>query len=113
MTRIVLLLAVAALGCASKETRVAQGAEAHAIDAPANVLEAAKIAVPGLVVSRTETEIERGVRIYDVTGTANGKTYEVEVTADGKVTDIDDDEGDDDGEDDDLDDDDEDGDDDD
>jgi ribonuclease E len=107
--------------CETTETRVApstaaasadqgQAARKQAPGAPANVLAAARDAVPGLVVTGTETEIERGVRIYDVRGTANGRTYELEVTADGRVTEIEDG---DDGEDDDGEDDDEDGDDDD
>jgi hypothetical protein len=105
------LLAVAALlvaACETTETRVTPAGEAHATapaGAPANVLEAAKKAVPGLVVTGTESEMEHGVRIYDVMGTADGSAYEIEVTADGKVTEIekghDEDADDDDGEDDD------------
>jgi nucleoside-diphosphate-sugar epimerase len=109
MARVMLLCAVLAVaGCASTETRVAPAGEAHAAPAsktPANVLDAARDAVPGLVVTGTNSEIENGVLIYDVTGTADGVVYEVEVTADGKVTEIekgdDDADGDDDGPDDD------------
>jgi uncharacterized membrane protein YkoI len=91
------LFAVAALvaaACETTETRVTHAGEAHPAETskgdavPANVLEAAKNAVPGLVVTGTESEVEHGVRIYDVTGTADGTAYEIEVTADGKVTEI-------------------------
>jgi hypothetical protein len=85
----------------AKDSSAAGAAEA----VPANVLEAARKAVPGLVVTRTEGEVEHGVQIYDVTGTADGTTYEIEVTADGKVTEIEKGDDDDDGEDDDEDDD--------
>lgn len=104
MLKLELLLALAALfvaGCETTESRVAPSGEAHAsnAEAPANVLEAARKAVPGLVVTGVESELERGVLIYDVSGTADGKAYEVEVAADGTVNEIE--EGDDDGEDDD------------
>lgn len=111
MTKLLSLLVLPALfaACETTESRVAPAPAAQAPegDVPANVLEAAKNAVPGLVVTGSETEIERGVRIYDVFGTADGVAYEIEVTADGKVTEIEkggddgeDEDGDDDGDDD-------------
>jgi len=109
MTKLLGPLAVALLlvaGCETTESRIADGSEAHAVhegkvapdQVPANVLEAAKKAVPGLVVTGAEGEVEHGVQVYDVTGTADGTIYEVEVTADGKVNEIE--KGGDDGEDD-------------
>ena len=109
---LVALAALFAAGCETTEGRVAASGEARAAavadEAPENVLDAAKKAVPGLVVTGVESEVERGVLIYDVTGTADGAIYEVEVAADGTVNEIEkgDDGEDDDGEDDDGDDDD-------
>jgi uncharacterized membrane protein YkoI len=79
--------------------------EKIALDAvPQNVKDAALAAVPGLVLAGAEREVEKGVLHYDLEGKANGVSYEVEVTADGKVTEIEkegDDDDDDDKEDDD------------
>jgi len=65
---------------------------------PADVVRAAEKAVPGIVLTRAEREVEDGVVVYDLEGTAQGTPYEVEVTAQGKVLEIeeDDDENDDD-----------------
>jgi hypothetical protein len=81
---------------------VAPGAKEEVVplsDVPTAVIDAAKQAVPGLDVTRVEREMEKGTLVYDVTGTAAGKAFEVEVTADGEVLETE--EGDDDGEDDD------------
>ena len=55
---------------------------------PQNVKDAAVAAVPGLVLSAAEKEIEKGVIVYSLAGKAAGVAYEVEVTTDGKVTEI-------------------------
>lgn len=71
---------------------------------PATVMKAGEKAVPGIVFTRVEREYEDGVWVYDMEGTAKGVAYEIEVTADGKVLEIeeeDDDEDDDDEDDDD------------
>jgi hypothetical protein len=52
------------------------------------VKDAAVSAVPGLILSAAEKEIEKGVLVYSLAGKAAGVAYEVEVTADGKVTEI-------------------------
>jgi hypothetical protein len=63
--------------------------EKVALDAvPQNVKDAAVSAVPGLILSAAEKEIEKGVLVYSLAGKAAGVAYEVEVTADGKVTEI-------------------------
>jgi hypothetical protein len=70
---------------------------------PATVMKAGEKAVPGIVFTRVEREYEDGVWVYDMEGTAKGVAYEIEVTADGKVLEIeeeDDDEDDDDDDDD-------------
>ncbi len=66
---------------------------------PDAVKQAALGAVPGLVLSGAEKETEHGTVVYCLEGTAGGESYEVEVTADGKVVEIE--EGDEEGEEDD------------
>ena len=63
--------------------------EKLALDAvPQHVKDAALAAVPGLVLSGAEREVEKGVVVYDLEGKAAGVAYEVEVTAEGKVTEV-------------------------
>jgi len=52
---------------------------------PAVVRKAAERAVPGLRITGAERETEDGVIVYDVNGTSEGKAFDVEVTAAGKV----------------------------
>jgi hypothetical protein len=63
--------------------------EKVALDAvPQNVKDAAVAAVPGLVLESAEREVEKGIVVYDLEGKAAGLRYEVEVTAAGKVQEI-------------------------
>ena len=65
---------------------------------PANVKNAAQAALPGLVLEEAERETEDGTVLYSLQGLVDGQEYEVEVTAAGKVLEIekeDDDEDDD------------------
>ena len=68
---------------------------------PVNVLAAAQGAVDGIMLSRAERERERSGIVYDIVGMVNGHAYEIEVTADGHVLEIEDDDVDDDDDDDD------------
>ena len=63
---------------------------------PVNVLAAAQGAVDGIMLSRAERERERSGIVYDIVGMVNGHAYEIEVTADGHVLEIEDDDDDDD-----------------
>ena len=65
-------------------------------DVPEAVLAAAKKAVPGIKISSVEKETEGGEVIYDVEGVVDGKEYEVEVSAAGKVLEIEEEDDDDD-----------------
>lgn len=66
---------------------------------PAAVRAAVLATVSGLVLESAELEVEGGVTIYSVEGSANGVEYCIEVSPDGKVlkTETEDDEDDDDG----------------
>jgi uncharacterized membrane protein YkoI len=57
-------------------------------EVPAIVLEAAKEAVPGIVITEAEYEIEDGERIYELEGTLGDKEYEIEVSEQGKVLEV-------------------------
>src|SRR5262245_49248706 len=65
--------------------------ESVALDSvPADVRSAAAGAVAGIVFSKAERETENGATVYTLCGTANGKCYEVEVSAAGKVLEVED-----------------------
>ena len=68
---------------------------------PQNVKDAALGAVAGIVLTAAERETENGVVIYSIAGTANGKSYEVEVSTAGVVLEIEDEDDDEDDDDDD------------
>ena len=55
---------------------------------PANVKNAAQAVLPGLVLKEAEREIKDGTVVYSLQGTADGGEYEVEVSAAGKVLEI-------------------------
>ena len=57
-------------------------------DVPEAVKKAALAAVPGLVLVEAERETEHGSTVYSLEGTAGGEAVEVEVSADGKVLEI-------------------------
>ncbi len=63
---------------------------------PADVKNAAQAALPGLVLEEAERETEDGTVVYSLEGTADGEEYEVEVSAAGKVLEVERDDDDDD-----------------
>ena len=63
---------------------------------PAAVRAAALNALPGFVITSAERETENGVVIYSLTGTVNGVSTEIEVSADGSSAHVEDDGDDDD-----------------
>lgn len=63
-------------------------------EVPNGVMSAAKKAVPGIKFTRVERELEGGIWVYDMEGTANGVAYEIEVAADGTVLEIEKEDGD-------------------
>ncbi len=66
------------------------GEEEIALDhVPAAVKQAAVAAVPGLVLREAEKEIEGGVTVYALEGRVGSDEYEVEVSSDGRVLEID------------------------
>ena len=65
-------------------------------DVPAKVLEAANSAVPGGEITEVEKEVEDGEVIYDVEKVVDGVEYEIEVTPDGVVKEVEEEDDDDD-----------------
>lgn len=55
---------------------------------PGSVMQAALAAVPGLVIQAAEKEVKAGVTVYNLEGRVGSDEYDVEVTADGKVREI-------------------------
>ena len=66
-------------------------------DVPQKVIDAARSAVPGIVFEEASVEMEDGLEVFELEGEADGVEYEIEVTAEGEVLEIerDDDEDDD------------------
>ncbi len=75
--------------------------EIHLDQVPANIKKAAQAALPGLVLEEAERETEDGTVVYSLEGSADGEEYEVEVSAVGKVLEVERDDDDDDDPDDD------------
>ncbi len=57
-------------------------------DVPQAALTAAEGAVEGITLTEAETEEEDGQTVYILEGEAAGKVYEIEVTADGEVLEV-------------------------
>jgi hypothetical protein len=57
-------------------------------DTPANVIEAANNAVTGGEITEVEMEVEDGETIYEVEKVVDGVEYDIDVTADGVVKEI-------------------------
>ena len=57
-------------------------------DVPPAAMAAALGAVEGIEFTSAETEVEKGITIYSLEGVVGGEEYEVEVTAEGKVLEI-------------------------
>ena len=57
-------------------------------DVPANVLAAAQKALPGVAFTEAEVETENGATVYCLSGAKDGAAWEVEVAADGRVLEV-------------------------
>jgi hypothetical protein len=97
------LILVCGLGCATLDDLFENEKEVPLSEVPAAAVEAAQGAVEGITLAEAEVEKEDGKTVYDIEGTANGKEYTIEVTAEGEVLEVeeeteddDDDEGEDD-----------------
>ncbi len=85
---VLVLISMLGLGCASIESMFDKDQKVALSDVPQAALEAAKTEVPGIVLTEATMEEEDGQRVYEVMGMADGKKYEIEVTAEGKVLEV-------------------------
>ena len=82
---LLLMLAVPAARAAEGEKKGGK-AEKIALDqVPADVKAAAEQSVKGIVLTEAEKKTKKGVVVWELTGKADGKEYEVKVSADAKV----------------------------
>jgi uncharacterized membrane protein YkoI len=87
MLNIALALSVLGwVGCKSMDMDDEQ--EIPLNEVPAAAVSAAEAAVEGIVLGEAEVETEKGQTVYSIEGEANGKEYDIEVTADGTVLEI-------------------------
>jgi putative hemolysin len=77
------LLILLSIGCQSTSS-----ATMTLDEVPQAARDAALAAVPGLVLEEAETEVANGATVYCLEGKADGKEYEIEVTADGRVLEV-------------------------
>ncbi len=100
------LVLICGLGCASLDDLFEQEKDVPLSEVPQEALKAAQGAVDGITITEAEMEKEDGETVYIFDGELNGKEYEIEVTPEGKVLEVEeeaeDDEDDDDGKDDDV-----------
>jgi uncharacterized membrane protein YkoI len=91
-------LLTCALGCASIQSVFEHEDEKEVplSQVPVEAVQAAQNAVAGITLTEASVEEEDGQTVYDLEGTANGTEYEIEVTAAGKVLEVEDEDGDDD-----------------
>ena len=82
------LVMICGLGCATLDDLFEQEKEVPLSEVPAEALEAAQGAVDGITITEAEMEKEDGETVYIFEGEANGKEYEIEVTAAGKVLEV-------------------------
>lgn len=75
------------LGCASLESMHEDEKEIPITQVPVVAVEAAQQAVDNITLTEAGVEKE-GRTVYVLEGTANGKEYEIEVTTDGKVLEV-------------------------
>ncbi len=93
------LVLIFGLGCATLDELFENEKEIPLSEVPAAAVAAAQGAVDGIELTEAEVEKEDGKTVYDIEGTANGKEYTIEVTAEGDVLEVeeetedDDDEG--------------------
>jgi len=82
------LVLVCLVGCESLESLFEKEKEIPLSQVPEPALTAAQGAVEGITLTEAEMETEDGQTVYVLEGEAAGKEYEIEVTADGKVLEV-------------------------
>ena len=88
------LVVICGLGCATLDELFEPEKEVPLSEVPPEALKAAQGAVDGVAITEAEMEKEDGHTVYVLEGEANGKEYEIEVTPEGKVLEVEEDEDD-------------------
>ena len=82
------LVLICGLGCASLDELFEKEKDVPLSEVPQEALKAAQGAVDGITITEAETEKEDGETVYIFDGELNGKEYEIEVTSEGKVLEV-------------------------
>ena len=85
---VIALALICLVGCESFESLFENEKEIPLAEVPQPAIAAAEGAVEGITLTEAETEEEDGQTVYILEGDAAGKTYEIEVTADGEVLEV-------------------------
>ena len=85
---VICLVLTCIVGCASIESGSEDEKEIALSQVPREAVAAAQRAVEGITLTEAEVEEEDGRTVYVLEGMANGTEYEIEVTADGKVLEV-------------------------
>ena len=91
MKKTILILTLASiciLGCATLESLFEDEKEIPLSQVPAAAMEAAENEVENITITEAEVEEEDGQTVYVLEGIADGVEYEIEVTADGKILEV-------------------------
>ena len=84
---IIVFLLIFVSGCASHKSMCEDEKEIPLSDVPVVAADAARQAVQNITLKEAEVEKE-GLMVYVLEGEADGKEYEIEVTADGEVIEV-------------------------
>lgn len=79
------------VGCSSQLGIEDSETEILLSDVPPQVLAAARTALPGIELSSAELEEENGEIVLELSGILDGKEYEIEISPDGQVLEIEED----------------------
>lgn len=82
------LVLASLVGCATLESMFEDEKEIPLAQVPDAAIAAAKSAVDGIALKEAEVEDEDGQTVYLLEGVAGGQEYEIEVTAEGKVLEV-------------------------
>lgn len=82
------LVLIFGIGCATFDEMFEKEKEVPLSDVPAEALAAAQDTIDDIVITEAEIEKEDGQTVYVFEGDANGTKYEIEVTPEGKVLEV-------------------------
>lgn len=90
MTKYLILLGTTLLvsACAMSPEEAENEMEIDLDAVPANVIAAATSALPGIELSEAEYEEEEGLMVYELEGMLGDTRYEIEITPEGEVLEI-------------------------